>query len=82
MQLTWCRAPNRIKAMRIAFIGSVGVPNRYGGFESFLEHCAPILAADGHDVVVTCDRFAYQDNLCPRYKGVIREVEWIDKPPC
>ncbi|WP_343633333.1 DUF1972 domain-containing protein [Roseateles sp.] len=45
----------------IAFIGSVGVPNVYGGFEGFLEACTPDLARR-HQVTVTCDRNRYQDH--------------------
>ena len=45
--------------LRLAFIGSAGIPNRYGGFESFLEHCAPELSRNGHEVRVTCDGRLY-----------------------
>lgn len=45
-------------AERVAFIGSAGVPNRYGGFEAFLEHCAPVIGASC-PVVVTCDARLY-----------------------
>jgi glycosyltransferase involved in cell wall biosynthesis len=45
--------------MRISFIGSVGVPNCYGGFESFLEACTPEIASQGHTVHVTCDAQRY-----------------------
>ena len=45
----------------MAFIGSVGVPNTYGGFEAFLEVCAPEFANRGWDVGVTCDRSKYID---------------------
>lgn len=43
----------------IAFIGSAGIPNTYGGFEAFLEQCAPELARRGYSVVVTCDAARY-----------------------
>lgn len=56
--------------MRIAFIGAAGLPNRYGGFESFLEACAPILA-EAHAVTVTCDAAKYPD-LTPEWRGVRR----------
>lgn len=56
--------------MRIAFIGAAGVPNRYGGFESFLEACAPILARK-HSIIVTCDAAKYPD-LAPDWHGVRR----------
>ncbi len=53
---------------RIAIIGSRGIPAAYGGFETFAEHLAPRLAADGYDVTVSCEGRA-----APRpktYKGV------------
>ncbi|MFZ6690050.1 DUF1972 domain-containing protein [Undibacterium sp. SXout11W] len=56
---------------KIAFIGTVGIPNRYGGFESFLEHCAPIIAKSVDEVIVTCDASAYE-NQAEIYNGVSR----------
>ena len=57
--------------MRVAFIGSVGIPNCYGGFESFLESVAPVLVSKGADVYVTCDRSRYPNDFgC--FKGVKR----------
>jgi glycosyltransferase involved in cell wall biosynthesis len=44
----------------IAFIGSVGVPNNYGGFEMFLEACGPELTKSFDDVFITCDRSRYE----------------------
>ncbi len=40
--------------MRIALIGTRGVPARYGGFETCVEEVGSRLAARGHDVVVFC----------------------------
>lgn len=57
--------------MKIAFIGSAGIPNRYGGFEAFLEACAPLLAQDGHEIIVTVDPALYSDRA-PFYRGVRR----------
>lgn len=42
--------------MRIAFIGTRGVPARYGGFETCAEELGRRLAARGHDVCVYCRR--------------------------
>ena len=56
---------------KIAFIGTVGIPNRYGGFESFLEHCAPIIAKSVDQVIVTCDASVYE-NQAELYNGVKR----------
>lgn len=58
--------------MTVSFIGSAGVPNRYGGFESFLEHCTPTIAARGIPVIVTCDARLYHDHE-PDFRGVRRE---------
>lgn len=48
-------------ALYVALIGTAGVPNRYGGFEAFLEHCSPALAAKTASTVVTCDGGLYDD---------------------
>lgn len=55
----------------IAFVGSVGVPNRYGGFETFLEHCGPEIAKDAAEVIVTCDASIYEDQ-CSEFHGMNR----------
>jgi hypothetical protein len=57
---------------RVAVVGCVGIPNRYGGFESFAEHISPALRARGMAVSVTCDRARYADDLSPEFKGVRR----------
>jgi hypothetical protein len=61
-------SPSRI---RLSFIGSAGVPNRYGGFESFLEHCGPALAGQVQKVNVTCASSLYGDHS-PYYLGMHR----------
>ena len=40
--------------MRIALIGTRGVPARYGGFETCVEEVGSRLAAAGHEVIVYC----------------------------
>ncbi len=40
--------------LRIALIGSRGIPARYGGYETFLQEIAPRLVRAGHDVTVYC----------------------------
>ena len=40
--------------MRIAILGTRGIPANYGGFETFAEELSARLAARGHDVVVYC----------------------------
>lgn len=38
--------------MKIAILGSRGVPNRYGGFEEMAAHVGPILASMGHHITI------------------------------
>jgi len=40
--------------MRIALLGTRGVPARYGGFETAVEEVGRRLADKGHRVVVYC----------------------------
>src|SRR6202171_1626790 len=40
--------------MRIAILGTRGIPARYGGFETFAEELSTSLAARGHQVSVYC----------------------------
>ena len=40
--------------MRIAILGTRGIPASYGGFETFAEHLATRLVARGHHVTVYC----------------------------
>src|SRR5271157_2719537 len=45
--------------MRIALLGTRGIPANYGGFETFAEELSSRLAARGHEVTVYCrNRFA------------------------
>lgn len=52
------RAPSRAGArsapLRIALVGTRGVPARYGGFETAMEEVGRRLVEHGHDVVVYC----------------------------
>ncbi len=41
--------------MRIAILGSRGIPARYGGFETFAERLSLGLVAKGHEVTVFCE---------------------------
>src|SRR3546814_3981027 len=56
----------------VAFIGCAGVPNRYGGFESFAEHIGSHLASNGVRVVVTCQKMLYRDDPAPIFNGIER----------
>ena len=53
----------------IIFIGSRGIPGKYGGTETFVEEVSRMLVQEGFKVYVTCesDKF-FEDN----YMGVIR----------
>jgi glycosyltransferase involved in cell wall biosynthesis len=56
--------------VRIALIGTRGVPARYGGFETAVEEVGSRLAARGHDVTVYCR----SDDRSPEYLGMRRVV--------
>jgi len=55
--------------MRIALIGSRGIPAKYGGTETFVEEISTRLVRDGFTVYVTCesDRFGEDE-----YNSIIR----------
>jgi glycosyltransferase involved in cell wall biosynthesis len=54
--------------MKIAIIGTRGIPNNYGGFEQFAEYLSVGLVAKGHDVTVySSDKHLYKK---VKYKGV------------
>ena len=59
--------------MRIAILGTRGIPASYGGFETFAEHLATRLVARGHDVTVYC-RAHYVSPRQMEYHGVRLEV--------
>ena len=42
------------RPLRLAILGTRGIPANYGGFETFAEQLATRLAARGHDVTVYC----------------------------
>ncbi len=47
--------------MKIAIIGTRGIPARYGGFETCAERISEYLAERGHRVLVACRRHLYPD---------------------
>ena len=54
--------------MKIAILGSRGIPNFYGGFEQFAQYLSIGLAENNHEVFVyNSSNHPYQENL---YKGV------------
>jgi len=62
--------------MKIAVLGSRGIPNRYGGFEEMAEQVCPMWVAAGHQVVV----YTISDHpeRMATYKGV--ELRYIFNP--
>ena len=59
--------------MRIAILGTRGIPASYGGFETFAEHLSTRLVARGHHVTVYC-RAHYVSPRQLEYHGVRLEV--------
>jgi len=59
--------------MRIALLGTRGIPANYGGFETFAEHLSTRLVARGHDVTVYC-RAHYISPRQIEYHGVRLKV--------
>lgn len=53
-------------SLRIALLGTRGIPARYGGFETFAEELSSRLVQRGHEVTVYC-RDEYPQ---PEYRGV------------
>jgi glycosyltransferase involved in cell wall biosynthesis len=49
--------------MKIAFIGTRGVPANYGGFETCVEELGRLLVERGHDVTVYCRESYYKEKL-------------------
>ena len=53
--------------MKIAIVGTRGIPNRYGGFERFAEQISSRFADHGHQVTVYCRRsFTRPDDVYDR----------------
>ncbi len=55
--------------MRIAILGTRGIPANYGGFETFAEECSAGLAARGHEVTVY-GRSHYVSKSLRRHRNV------------
>ncbi|MEM7048682.1 MAG: DUF1972 domain-containing protein [Acidobacteriota bacterium] len=56
-------------ALRIALLGSRGIPNRYGGYETLMEELARRLVERGHRVTVYCRSHSTPKTL-RQWKGV------------
>ena len=63
-----------MRSLRIAIMGTRGIPGNYGGFETFAEELATRLVARGHRVTVYCRR----GNSDAR--GTFKGVELVDLP--
>ena len=59
--------------MRIAILGTRGIPASYGGFETFAEHLSTRLVARGHEVTVYC-RAHYVSPRQLKFHGVRLKV--------
>ena len=57
--------------MRIALLGTRGIPANYGGFETFAEELSVRLVARGHEVSVYCR----EPRQFPKYRGV--DLIWL-----
>lgn len=55
--------------MKIAFIGTRGIPAKYGGFETFVEELGKRLVLKGYTVDVYC-RSGYYQNKIKKYQGI------------
>lgn len=60
---------SRTYSLRIAFIGTRGIPARYSGFETFVEQLGARLAERGHDVTVYARRH-HTVGMAPSYRGM------------
>ncbi len=61
--------PRPGRPLKIAFLGTHGIPANYSGFETFVDQLATRLAARGHEVTVYCRQHHF--TLTERvYKGV------------
>jgi glycosyltransferase involved in cell wall biosynthesis len=60
--------------VKIAFVGTRGIPAQYGGFETAIEAIAPRLVARGHQVTVYC-RTTNGAAKPSRHEGV--ELVWL-----
>lgn len=58
-----------VGALKIAFVGSRGIPARYGGAETFAEEISQRLIKLGFEVYVTCKSRRFHKDV---YNGVVR----------
>ncbi len=63
--------------MKLAILGTRGIPARYGGFETFAEQLAIRLARSGIDVAIFCPTNCRKNDVS--YQGVT--LKYIKSPP-
>jgi glycosyltransferase involved in cell wall biosynthesis len=61
--------------LKIAILGTRGIPARYGGFETFAEQLSTRLVERGHDVTVFCEK---SDQQLENFAGV--RLEYVATP--
>jgi glycosyltransferase involved in cell wall biosynthesis len=65
--------------LKIAIIGTRGIPANYGGFETFAEECAAGLVARGHQITVYC-RSHYVPKSLKTHRGarliILPTLKW------
>lgn len=59
-----------VRTLRVAMVGTRGVPAHYGGFETAVEEVGARLAARGHEVTVYCRSSRNSSPLPTEYKGM------------
>lgn len=61
--------------LRIAILGSRGIPHTYSGYEAFIGEVAPRLVERGHQVIVYC-----RSSLFPERPNMYKGVQLIYRP--
>ena len=64
--------------MRIAIVGTRGIPAKYGGFETFAQEVSPLLVKAGYVVTVYCDK-SELNNIPSEFNGVKLRQLWTTK---
>jgi len=57
------------RPLKIAVLGSRGIPHTYSGYEAFIGQVGPRLVERGHEVIVYCRRSLFRERP-ETYKGV------------
>ncbi len=66
--------------MKIALVGTRGIPAKYGGFETFAEEISSRLVKNGYDVSVQCDNNSYYKDTFNGIKLIFSTVTKSDHP--